>query len=724
MKQLIQSAQNGKLVLIETPIPIASERMLVVQTAASLVSAGTERTLVDFAKKNLLQKARSRPDLVAQVREKIQRDGLFTTLEAVQTRLDTPMALGYSSAGIVIDVGDGVSEFTVGDRVACAGFGYAVHAEAVTVPANLVVKLPEGVNFEDAAFTTLGAIALQGIRQATPQLGDNVAVIGLGLLGQLTVQLLHANGCRVFGIDLDPERIALAHELGAAATANRQEAETAGNHFTNGHGFDIVLITADTRSNDPLILAGELARDKGVVVAVGAVGMEVPRKAYYMKELDLRLSRSYGPGRYDPHYEEGGIDYPYGYVRWTENRNMQAFLTLLAAGQVNVERLTTHRFPIDEAQTAYRLVSGETKEPYLGILLTYATTLPATKLISLTLAASQPKRAVEGMIRIGMLGAGAYANSVLLPAMQKTKGIQLKTLCTASGLTGVHSGNRFGFAQAATDPQALYSDTEIDLIAIATPHHLHAEQVIAALEQGKHVFCEKPLCLNREELTAITSTYEQAGNLHLMVGFNRRFAPLAEKLKEFFAPCHEPLLIHYRVNGGYIPLDNWLQDPQLGGGRLIGEVCHFVDFLGYLTGSLPEQVTARTLPNQGRYANDNLALLLTYRDGSIGTITYAANGDKGLGKERIEIFGGGRSAVLEDFRRLTLLHAGKRQTHQLRLKQDKGHLSEWSALIQAIQQNGPTPISFTEVTATTLTTFAAMESLATAAPVSLSCATL
>lgn len=723
MKQLLQTAKEGKMFVAEVPVPLPAAGQLLVQNAASLVSAGTERTLVDFAKKNLLQKARSRPDLVAQVKEKIQRDGLLTTLETVQTRLDTPMALGYSSAGTVIAVGAGVSEFAIGDRVACAGFGYAVHAEAITVPANLVTKIPANVSFEDAAFTTLGAIALQGIRQATPQLGDNVAVIGLGLLGQLTVQLLHANGCRVFGIDLDPARVALARELGAAATASRHEAEAAGSHFTHGHGFDVVLITADTRSNDPLILAGELARDKGVVVAVGAVGMEVPRKAYYMKELDLRLSRSYGPGRYDPHYEEGGIDYPYGYVRWTENRNMQAFVTLLATGQVNVERLTTHRFAIDEAQTAYQLVSGETKEAYLGILLTYLTTLPATKVVPLTSAAPQPKRAVTGVIRVGMLGAGAYANSVLLPAMQKTAGVELKTLCTASGLTGVHSGNRFGFAQAATDPQALYTDAEIDLVAIATPHHLHAEQVIAALEHGKHVFCEKPLCLSREELAAITSAYTQASNLHLMVGFNRRFAPLAEKLKAFFAPCHEPLLIHYRVNGGYIPLDNWLQDPQRGGGRLIGEVCHFVDFLGYLTGSPPEQVTARALPNQGRYANDNLALLLTYGNGSIGTITYAANGDKGLGKERVEVFGGGRSAVLEDFRHLTLLHAGKRQTYQLRLKQDKGHMGEWKALIQAIQHNRPSPIAFTEVAATTLTTFAALESLATAAPVTLSLST-
>lgn len=717
MKQLVQSSRTGEMDLLDTPVPVAQAGMVVVRNAASLVSAGTERALVDFAKKNLLQKARSRPDLVAQVKEKIQRDGVLTTLETVQTRLDTPMALGYSSAGVVIDVGAGVSEFAMGDRVACAGFGYAVHAEAVTVPVNLVTKLPESVSFEDAAFTTLGAIALQGIRQATPQLGDNVAVIGLGLLGQLTVQLLQANGCRVFGIDLDPARVALAHALGATATAGRQEAAVAGSHFTNGHGFDIVLITADTRSNDPLLLAGELARDKGVVVAVGAVGMEVPRKAYYMKELDLRLSRSYGPGRYDPNYEEGGIDYPYGYVRWTENRNMQAFLTLLASGQVNVERLTTHRFSIDEAQAAYQLVSGETQEAYLGILLTYPTTAPATRVVQLPTPTAPNQGKVMEVVRLGMLGAGAYANSVLLPAIQKAENIQLKTLCTASGLTGVHSGNRFGFAQAATDPQLLYSDSEIDLIAIATPHHLHAEQVIAALEHGKHVFCEKPLCLNYKELTAITTVYERVGNRHLMVGFNRRFAPLAKKLNDFFVPSHEPLLIHYRINGGYIPLDHWIQDPQRGGGRLIGEVCHFIDFLGFLTGTVPEEVFAKVLPNQGRYANDNLALILTYRNGSVGTITYAANGDKGLGKERIEVFGGGRVGVLEDFRHLTLLHNGKRQTHQLRLRQDKGHVGELNALVQAIMANDTTPIPFQEIAATTIATFRAIESLATSTAV-------
>ncbi|MEZ4860955.1 MAG: bi-domain-containing oxidoreductase [Caldilineaceae bacterium] len=720
MKQLVQSSRTGQMDLLDTPIPAAQAGMVVVQNAASLVSAGTERTLVDFAKKNLLQKARSRPDLVAQVKEKIQRDGLLTTLETVQTRLDAPMALGYSSAGVVIEVGADVSDFAVGDRVACAGFGYAVHAEVIAIPTNLVVKLPEKVSFDDAAFTTLGAIALQGIRQATPQLGDNVAVIGLGLLGQLTVQLLHANGCRVFGIDLDPARVTLAQELGAEAATIRQEAEAAGSHFTNGRGFDVVLITADTRNNDPLVIAGELARDKGVVVAVGAVGMEIPRKAYYMKELDLRLSRSYGPGRYDPYYEEAGIDYPYGYVRWTENRNMQAFIALLAKGKVDVGRLTTHRFPIIEAQAAYQLISGATTEPYLGILLTYPTTLAPTKCITLNQSAPKPKNAAGDVIRVGMLGAGAYANSVLLPAIQKTLGLQLRTLCTASGLTGVHSGNRFGFSQATTDPSEIYVDEEIDLVAIATPHNLHAEQVLAALEHNKHVFCEKPLCLNREELAAIVAAYKHVEGLHLMVGFNRRFAPLAQKLKAFLVSCREPLLLHYRINGGYVPLDNWIQDPQKGGGRLIGEVCHFVDFLTYLTGTLPEQVTARALPNQGRYANDNVTLLVTYLDGSVGTITYAANGDKGLGKERIEVFGGGRSAVLEDFRHLTLMNTGKRQTHQLRLKQDKGHAGEWQALLRSIQRNEPSPIPFHEIVATTATTFCAIESLVTTMPVTIS----
>lgn len=711
MRKLLQSAKDGSMSITEVPMPMPQPGMMLVNSRISLVSAGTERALVDFAEKNLLQKARARPDLVRQVLDKVQRDGLLTTIETVQTKLDQPMALGYSSAGTVMAVGEGIQDFKVGDRVACAGFGYAVHAEAVVVPKNLVVPMPPQVSFEEAAFTTLGAIALQGIRQATPQLGDNVAVIGLGLLGQLTIQMLKANGCRVFGVDLDSQRVALSQELGIDTAVVRANVQSAGLHFTENRGFDLVLITADTQSDDPLMLAGELARDKGVVVAVGAVGMHVPRKIYYNKELDLRLSRSYGPGRYDPQYEEHGIDYPYGYVRWTENRNMQAFLHLVASGQVDVQRLITHRFPIEQALDAYDMITGKVEEPFLGVLLTYAETLEQGK--SINLRSYPVTSSAEEVIHTGVIGAGSFANSVLLPAMQKTDGLQLRGLCTATGTSSVTSGNRFGFAYACTDEERVLKDPEIDLITILTPHNLHACQIIAALEHGKHVFCEKPLCLTEKELQSVIKAYKAAGDLHLMVGFNRRFAPLARKLKQFVDSVPESLLLHYRINGGYISLDHWVQDLVIGGGRLIGEVCHFVDFLSFLTGQLPDTLFARALPNQGRYSDDNLVLVLTYPDGSTATITYAANGDKSLGKERIEVFGGGQAAILEDFRRLALVSNGKRDVHRLWLRQDKGHSREWKDFIKTLRTGQSTPINFKDIITTTFVTLRATESLRT-----------
>jgi predicted dehydrogenase/threonine dehydrogenase-like Zn-dependent dehydrogenase len=708
MKQLLQFAKNGEMVVVDLPLPVLRPGTVLVQNRASLVSAGTERTLVDFAEKNILQKAQSRPDLVQQVLDKVQRDGLLTTIETVRSRLDQPMALGYSSAGVVLGVDDAVAGFKVADQVACAGFGYAVHAEAIVVPQNLIAPIPSGVFYEEAAFTTVGAIALQGVRQATPQLGDNVAVIGLGLLGQLTIQLLKANGCRVFGIDLDPQRVVLAQELGIDAAVVRANAQSDGLHFTENHGFDAVLITADTQSNDPLMLAGELARDKGRVVAVGAVGMQVPRKIYYNKELDLHLSRSYGPGRYDPQYEEHGIDYPYGYVRWTENRNMQAFLHLVAEGKVDVKKLITHRFPIEQAEAAYDIITGKTKAAFLGVVLTYSENIGQKQ--DIVLQAKLPPTGGP-KIRVGMIGAGSFAGSVLLPAMHKVEALSLRGICTATGVSSVHQGKQFGFTYACTDAERILNDPELDLVAIVTPHHLHAGQVVTALKNHKHVFCEKPLCLNEADLITIIQAYHQARDCHLMLGFNRRFAPLAIKLRDFIAQVNEPLLMHYRINGGYIPLDHWIQDTAIGGGRLVGEVCHFVDFMSFLTGENPQSVYAQALPNSGRYADDNLSLTLRYPNGSLGTITYAANGDKALGKERFEVFGGGRAAVLEDFRQLNMVYQGKRHEARLRLRQGKGHLGEWQALAHALEEGNPTPISFIDIVATTLVTLRAEQSL-------------
>jgi len=734
VKQVLQNLKTGTVELADVSIPLCQPGHLLIATRCSLISVGTERMVIEFARKNLLEKARARPDLVRQVLDKAQREGMLTTLESVRSRLDQPLALGYSSAGTVIAVGEGVTDIHVGDRVACAGGGYAVHAEVVSVPNNLVVKLPNSVDFESAAFTTLGAIALHGLRLAEPQLGETVAVIGLGLVGLLTVQLAKAAGCRVLGMDPNPDRCRLAEQLGcdATATSSSQFASRV-SQFTDGHGADKVIICAATPSNEPVELAGRIARDRATVVAVGAVGMEIPRKLYYEKELTFRVSRSYGPGRYDPEYEEKGHDYPIGYVRWTENRNMQAFLQLLAEGKVNVKPLIIHRFPIEEAPKAYDLITGKTGEPFLGVLITYPDQPDLSRKIVLnqhqvSRITHHASRSGIDRVTIGLLGAGNFAVTTLLPNMKKVPGIEFIGVCTATGLSARHAGDKFGFRYCTTDENQILNDPDINTVVIATRHHLHARQVIAALNAGKHVFCEKPLALNEDELRDIVKAYQQANRRisesanaqirnpkseirNLMVGFNRRFAPMARQLKAFLADVHEPLVMHYRVNAGYIPPDHWVQDPEQGGGRIIGEVCHFVDFLTFLADALPVRVHARALPNDGRYRDDNVVITLEFADGSLGTITYVANGDKAFPKERVEVFGGGCVATLDDFRRLELVRGGRRKVVRSRLRRDKGHRGEWEAFVQALREGGPAPIPFEEIVATTLTTFAVVDSL-------------
>ena len=722
MKQLMQSVRTGETLVADLPAPQVQAATVLIQTAVSLVSAGTERMVVEFANKGLLAKARSRPDLVRQVFDKAKREGILSTLEAVRNRLDQPMALGYSSAGVVVEVGKNVEGFHVGDRVACAGGGYAAHAEVVNVPKNLVAKLPPEVEFEAAAFATLGAIALQGIRLAEVKLGEVVAVIGLGLLGQLTVQMLKAAGCVVVGMDIKSQRAELAHQFGADAVAiTAEQCHALCSQLSVGHGADAVLITADTKENLPVELAGQVARNKGIVVAVGAVGMNIPRKTYYEKELDFRISRSYGPGRYDAEYEEKGHDYPIGYVRWTENRNIQAFVRLLAEGRVNVKPLITHRFAIEQAAQAYDVVLGKTGEPFMGVLLTYPEQPNLSRHVALRVIHPRPEehRLLSNQLTVGFLGAGNFATATLLPAMKDLPSLTLTGVCTATGMTSRTVGEKFGFNFCTTAEDELFHNPEINTVVITTRHHLHARQVLAALAAGKRVFCEKPLCLNADELQTITQAYEGHSNPFVMVGYNRRFAPMARQLKTFLATVQEPLVMQCRVNAGYIPLEHWVHDPQQGGGRIIGEVCHFVDFLSFLTGSLPMQVYASALPNSGRYCGDNIAVTLTFANGSIGTITYVASGDKSFPKERIEIFGGESVAVLDDFRNLELIRNGDRQVHKARLRQDKGHRSEWEAIVAAVQSGGPEPIPFSESVATAQATFAIIESLRTGKAVEL-----
>jgi len=720
VKQVLQSLKSGETMVAEVPMPQARPGMVLVRTAASLVSAGTERMVVSFAEKNLLGKARSRPDLVRQVLDKARREGLLSTIEAAFNRLDQPMALGYASAGTIVALGEGVRGWGIGDRVACAGGGYAVHAEYAVVPVNLLARLPDGVDFEHAAFTTLGAIALHGFRLAEAQIGETVAVIGLGLLGLLTAQIARAAGCRVLGIDLVPERVALAHKLGLQAVP-RPEAEAATQGFSRGRGADVVLICADTPSNDPIVLTGALARDRARVVALGAVGLEMPRKVYYEKELSFLNSRSYGPGRYDPAYEEGGRDYPLGYVRWTEGRNLEAVVDLLAGGALEVGALITHRFSIHEAPKAYELILGKRQEPFLGVLLTYPDDheTPSDAAVTVTplpQAAPQVTSQAVDAVRLGVLGVGNFATAVMLPALQKVPGAEMVGVVSASGVSAAHAQRKFGFRYAAGDPQQVLSDPQVNVVAVLTRHHLHAPQVTAALRAGKHVFCEKPLALNAAQLQEIFETLAVHPAVRLMVGFNRRFAPLAQRMAAFFAGRQEPLAAHYRVNAGYLPPTHWLHDPEQGGGRIIGEGCHFVDFLTFLVGAPPVRVAAQALPDGGRYRQDNVVLTFTFPDGSLGTLTYLANGDKAFPKERVEAFAGGKVAVLDDFRSLEMVAEGRRQVVRARLRQDKGHRAEWLAFAQAVQTGSAPPIPYAHLRGVHLAVYAAVEALRRARP--------
>lgn len=711
MKQVLQDARTGEIEVVNVPAPRVQAGCVLVRVICSLVSAGTERASADFARKNLLQKAKARPDLVREVLGKLRRDGVMSTIAAVRTRLDKPTALGYSSSGKVVAVGEGLTDINIGDRVACAGAGHAIHGEFACVPRLLVARVPDpSVTAEEAAFTTMGAIALHGVRTADAKLGDVIVVIGLGLLGQLTIQILKAAGCRVIGTDLVDARVELARACGAdAASSSSSQFHDLCMRHSAGRGVDAVLITAQTSSSDLVNFAAELARDRGVIVAVGAVGMDIERKFFYEKELDFRVSRSYGPGRYDSAYEQKGIDYPVGYVRWTETRNMEAFLQLLAERKIRTEPLVTHRFPIEEATGAYEIITGASGEAFLGVMITYA---QDAELNPVEFISPSSTTSPVAHLTVGLLGAGEFAVSTLLPAMKQVKGLGLVGVCAANGAHSHHAAAKFGFSYCTTDHDRILTDPNINTAVIATRHHMHATQVLAALQAGKHVFCEKPLCLTEGELFAIVRTYQSstAERPLLTVGFNRRFAPLAARMKSFLRQVQEPLAIHYRVNAGFIPATHWVHDPEQGGGRILGEVCHFVDFLSFLVGASPARVEARGLTNSGKYSDDNVLISLQFSDGSQGTITYVANGDKSYSKERIEVFGGGAVAVLEDFRRLELVRAGHKQVIRSFMRQDKGHIGEWKLFAKSIMSGEDGPIAFNEIVASTLATLRIAES--------------
>ena len=678
MKQIAQRSRDGEIVVVESPAPTLRDGWVLVSTVCSLISAGTERSKLELGSMNIAKKARARPDLAKKVLDRARTEGIRSTIDAVRDRLDSLTPLGYSSSGVVRELGAGVEGLVPGERVACAGGGWANHAEVVAVPKNLLAKIPAGVTFEDAAYGTVGAIALHGVRQADAVIGENVGVIGLGLVGQLTLRILQAAGCNPIGIDVDEQAVALAqtHGMNAFLRSDRSLGEAI-QEVTAGLGLDAVIVCAAGKSPDPIELAAQVARDRARLVIVGDVAIAVDRRLLYEKELELKLSRSYGPGRYDREYEERGRDLPPGYVRWTEQRNLAAFLELIATGRVSVSSLTTHRFPVDRAADAYETLANRSAGTRVfGVLLEYdsPTALPSRK-------PRQEERASRpGVVRVGLIGAGSFARRVLLPAF-KQGGAELVAVATESGLSAADVAARFGFQQA-TQADDICEAEDVDAVLIATRHATHANLVARALRAGKAVFVEKPLALTWEELTNVEDALSDSSLLY--VGFNRRFAPLTKRLQEAMARGG-PAVIGARVNAGRLPDDHWLNDPNDGGGRLIGEGCHFVDLILHLAGAPAAAVQAFSLEDHGAAPEQAQSFVAQLRcaNGALGSIVYCSEGDRRLPKERFEVFRGGMAAVLEDFRLLEIYDSGKKRSIR---GSDKGHQAQIATFLEAVRE--------------------------------------
>jgi len=712
MRALLEDMKSGQIAVYDVPAPELQEGGILVRTAFSAISSGTEKASVEAGRKSLLGKAMARPDLVKQVMEYARSNGLAAARQKVQARLETLSALGYSCSGVVLEAGAAVSGFQPGDRVACAGTGYACHCEINFVPANLAVRVPDHVGLEAAALTTIGAIAVQGVRQANVTFGETVAVIGVGLVGVLAIQVLRAAGCRVIAIDLSSERAAQATSFGAhlGLSTNDPGLEGAVASFSR-YGVDAALITAATRSADPLELAAKLLRDRGRISVIGDVGMGVSRSNMYRKEISLAMSRSYGPGRYDPRYEEGGQDYPIGFVRWTEKRNMEAFLDLLSSGALHVEPLLAHHFPVEEGAKAYAAVEAGA---YTGIIEYRAAGDVRPSLPAHTV---QPRQ--KDALRVGCIGAGGFARGIIFPHLRSAAGVLLESVATSTGAAAASARTGFGFS-AAQSPSELLDNPNLDAVFILTRHNSHAAYVKSGLDRGKSVFVEKPLAVDREQLEMVRTAYVQALAENrapfLMVGFNRRFSPLTEKLKNFFARRAEPMLVHIRCNAGFIPRDSWVQDPEHGG-RIVGELCHFVDWARAVVGCEMRSLTAAALPDAGRYNGDNLTVTIRFEDGSVANLVYVANGDKAVAKEYFEVFCGGSIARMDDFKVLSLSRGGKIETSKR--GQDKGHRREMELAIDAMKQGKDAPIPFDELVEVTEATFAIEEAIRTQRTVSL-----
>ena len=756
MKQIIQDYRTGELELAEVPVPLCSSNKILVRNMASLISIGTERSIIELGKKSLLGKAQARPDLVKRFIDKAKKEGFVKTFKEALGRLDNPTPLGYSSAGIVIEVGENIHKFSPGDIVACIGAGYASHAEYITIPEMLCAKIPKRlkvlgdrwwveaalkpttydplpqedyISFEEGAFGMLGIIALHGIRCARLTFGETVAVIGLGLLGLLTVQILKAYGCRVIGIDIDPQKIELAKKLGAdLAFATENEFKNGLDKVTQGYGVDTVIITAATKSDVPVNLAVEVARYGARIVLVGVADIHPQRNEMWHKEVEIIVSKAGGPGTFDPFYENKGIDYPAGYVRWTENRNLEEFLRLLAEGRVDVKPLISHRFKIDQAGTVYRDMLDNKGGPYIGVVLEYPHEDDRSEVIGdRTIKMQKPityhPSPITSQVSVGVIGAGLFGKALLLPALKKVKDIRFHTLSTSSGANTYHTAKKYGFENCTSDYKEVLGGNEINTVIILTPHSLHAKMIIDSLNAGKHIFVEKPLCINEEQLKEIIETYNLqliTNNCFLMVGYNRRFSPHAVKASEYLKDRQDPIVINYRINAGYIPPDHWVHSEEEGGSRIIGEVCHFVDMMQFLTKSNPIRVYAERISGNNRTSlnSDNVVIAIKFEDGSVGNILYSASGDKAYSREQVELFSEGKTIVIEDYKKTDFHYSGKRKTFKT-FNQEMGYREELQAFFDIIKGKTETILTPEEIFISTRTVFKINESLKKGHPVNI-----
>lgn len=718
MKKVIQNYKTGKLELVDAPIPVCLDNTILVKNMASLISIGTERSIIELGKKSLLGKARSRPDLVKRFLDKAKKEGYVKTLKEALGRLDEPVPLGYSSAGIIIEAGKNINTFSPGDKVVCIGAGYASHSEIISIPENFCCIIPNNLSFKEASFGMLGIIALHGVRCGNIKFGETVAVMGLGLLGLLTIQILSAYGCHVIGYDIDKNKVLLARKLGFSNSFDtKNDFSSAAEGLTNGNGVDAVILTVATESKEPVDTAINISKMKGKIVLVGVSKIAPERNEMWHKEVEIVVSKAGGPGILDPFYELKGIDYPFGYVRWTENRNLEEFLRLISEKKVDVNSLISHEYSISEAKTAYGNLLDKKQKNFIGVVLNYPGDSSTEKKI--ILRKKEPYTEKKDKINIGVIGAGLFAKALLLPALSKIKGVNLVSLSALEGETANHICKKYGFLECTSDYMKILNNKEINGVFILTRHSSHAEIILKALESKKHVYVEKPICINEKELNQIITTYDKTDRLlHLMVGYNRRFSSLSIKAKGEWKNRIDPMVITYRINAGFVPSEHWVHSPEEGGSRIIGEICHFVDLIQYIITSNPKEVFAYRISGNNKTCinNDNVCINLKFDDGSIASIIYTGSGDKAFSRERVEMFCEGRSVVLDDFRRLNIFRNG----HKKRIKlpnQDMGYNAELRHFINIIKGNEKPKLTPEEIFLSTLTVFKINESLQRNTPI-------